>query len=281
MEKDYFIHPTAIVDEGAIVGKGVKIWHFSHLMPGCNVGERCNIGQNVVISPDVILGKNVKVQNNVSIYTGVTCEDDPATCGIVPPTFNGFSNKTIRGYRFNPDTAKLLLAKAGYPNGKGFPKITLEINNGGEQHIRVAEAIQQMLKENLNIEVTIHEQSFTQHMQNYETGKSLFWRTSWVADYPDPESFLTVLYGKHVPANLYERSYVNSVRYQSVKFDSLFELALREQDGAKRLQLYAAADQVQVDDAAIMPIYYHENYRLKVKSGQSRDALTGPFSVYA
>ena len=76
MEKDYFIHPTAIVDEGAIVGKGVKIWHFSHLMPGCNVGERCNIGQNVVISPDVILGKNVKVQNNVSIYTGVTCEDD-------------------------------------------------------------------------------------------------------------------------------------------------------------------------------------------------------------
>ena len=193
-----------------------------------------------------------------------TLEGDgiPATCGIVPPTFNGFSNKTIRGYRFNPDTAKLLLAKAGYPNGKGFPKITLEINNGGEQHIRVAEAIQQMLKENLNIEVTIHEQSFTQHMQNYETGKSLFWRTSWVADYPDPESFLTVLYGKHVPANLYERSYVNSVRYQSVKFDSLFELALREQDGAKRLQLYAAADQVQVDDAAIMPIYYHENYRL-------------------
>jgi len=76
MEKEYFVHPTALVDEGVTIGKGVKVWHFSHLMPGCVVGERCNIGQNVVISPGVVLGKNVKVQNNVSIYTGVTCEDD-------------------------------------------------------------------------------------------------------------------------------------------------------------------------------------------------------------
>lgn len=69
-------HPTAVIDEGCSIGKGTKIWHFSHLMTGCSVGENCNIGQNVVISPGVILGNNVKVQNNVSIYTGVTCEDD-------------------------------------------------------------------------------------------------------------------------------------------------------------------------------------------------------------
>lgn len=76
MEKEFFAHPTAIIDEGCIIGKGTKIWHFSHIMPGCTLGESCNIGQNVVISPQVILGKNVKVQNNVSIYTGVTCDDD-------------------------------------------------------------------------------------------------------------------------------------------------------------------------------------------------------------
>jgi UDP-2-acetamido-3-amino-2,3-dideoxy-glucuronate N-acetyltransferase len=73
---DYFAHETAVVDEGSRIGKGSKIWHFSHIMPDCVLGEKCNIGQNVVISPKVVLGNNVKVQNNVSIYTGVICEDD-------------------------------------------------------------------------------------------------------------------------------------------------------------------------------------------------------------
>lgn len=75
-DKNYFAHETAIIDEGAEIGDGVKIWHFSHIMPNSKIGGGCNIGQNVVISPGVILGKNVKVQNNVSIYTGVICGDD-------------------------------------------------------------------------------------------------------------------------------------------------------------------------------------------------------------
>jgi UDP-2-acetamido-3-amino-2,3-dideoxy-glucuronate N-acetyltransferase len=76
MEKHYFAHDSAFIDEGCNIGKGTKIWHFSHIMSNCVLGENCNIGQNVVISPEVILGKNVKVQNNVSIYTGVICDDD-------------------------------------------------------------------------------------------------------------------------------------------------------------------------------------------------------------
>jgi UDP-2-acetamido-3-amino-2,3-dideoxy-glucuronate N-acetyltransferase len=76
MEKNYFAHETAVVDEGCTIGKGTKIWHFSHIMTGSQIGENCNIGQNVVVSPGVILGSNVKVQNNISIYTGVICEDD-------------------------------------------------------------------------------------------------------------------------------------------------------------------------------------------------------------
>lgn len=75
-EKKYFSHPTAVIDDGCVIGSGTKIWHFSHIMPDCVLGENCNIGQNVVISPKVVLGRNVKVQNNVSIYTGVECEDD-------------------------------------------------------------------------------------------------------------------------------------------------------------------------------------------------------------
>ena len=76
METNYFTHETAIIDTPCIIGANTKIWHFSHIMADCNIGERCNIGQNVVIFPGVILGENVKVQNNVSLYTGVKCEDD-------------------------------------------------------------------------------------------------------------------------------------------------------------------------------------------------------------
>ncbi len=72
----YFSHETAVIDQGCEVGEGTKIWHFSHLMSGCKLGQNCNVGQNVVVSPNVVLGDNVKVQNNVSIYTGVICEED-------------------------------------------------------------------------------------------------------------------------------------------------------------------------------------------------------------
>jgi UDP-2-acetamido-3-amino-2,3-dideoxy-glucuronate N-acetyltransferase len=73
---NYYKHETSIVDEPCQIGEGAKIWHFSHIMSNCIIGEKCNIGQNVVVSPEVVLGNNVKVQNNVSIYTGVICDDD-------------------------------------------------------------------------------------------------------------------------------------------------------------------------------------------------------------
>lgn len=76
MNKSYFAHETAVIDDNCIIGEGTRIWHFSHVMPDCIIGKNCNLGQNVVVSPGVVLGNNVKVQNNVSIYTGVICEDD-------------------------------------------------------------------------------------------------------------------------------------------------------------------------------------------------------------
>ena len=75
-QSKFFAHESAVIDEGCTIGQGTKIWHFSHIMPKCKIGNNCNIGQNVVVSPQVELGNNVKVQNNVSIYTGVICEDD-------------------------------------------------------------------------------------------------------------------------------------------------------------------------------------------------------------
>lgn len=73
---DYFAHDTAVIDANCSIGEGTMIWHFSHVMSDCEIGNNCNLGQNVVVSPGVKLGRNVKVQNNVSIYTGVICEDD-------------------------------------------------------------------------------------------------------------------------------------------------------------------------------------------------------------
>ncbi len=76
MTKDVFVHESSYVDEPCQIGVGTKVWHFTHIMANCQIGENCNIGQNVVISPAVVLGNNVKIQNNVSVYTGVVCEDD-------------------------------------------------------------------------------------------------------------------------------------------------------------------------------------------------------------
>ena len=76
MNKDFFLHASSYVDQPCLIGKGTKIWHFSHIMKDSKIGKNCNIGQNVVISPKVIIGNNVKIQNNVSVYTGVKCEND-------------------------------------------------------------------------------------------------------------------------------------------------------------------------------------------------------------
>jgi UDP-2-acetamido-3-amino-2,3-dideoxy-glucuronate N-acetyltransferase len=76
MDKDYYAHPTAVIDEPCSIGSGTKIWHFSHIMANCRIGERCVIGQNVVVAPACVIGNGVKIQNNVSVYTGVVVEDD-------------------------------------------------------------------------------------------------------------------------------------------------------------------------------------------------------------
>jgi peptide/nickel transport system substrate-binding protein len=189
-------------------------------------------------------------------------EGRPAIHGIVPP-FEGYNYEKIKGYSFNLDKAKEHMNLAGYPNGKGFPEITLQINpGGGDRNLQIAEVVQKILNENLGINIKIEQMQLAQLCESLETGHSQFWRAVWIADYPDPENFLNLLYGAHVPEELSDKSYINPVRYQSSKFDSLFEVSLREVNQEKRFDLYTQVAQIAVDDAAIIPLFYDENTRL-------------------
>lgn len=190
----------------------------------------------------------------------------PAVYGIVPPGMKGYNAKAIKGYDYNPEKAREYLAKAGFKDGKGFPEMTLQINSGGGTNEQVAEAIQKMLQENLNIKLNITQLPWAQHLENYETGKALFWRAGWVADYPDPENFLNLFWSVHIPPKLSDKAYLNAIRYKSEKFDKLFTQALQTVDEQQRNLLYQQADQTAMDDAALMPIFYYKDHRLLQKN---------------
>ncbi len=183
----------------------------------------------------------------------------PSVHGLVPPSMPGYPTDKIQGYSFDRDKGRALLAEAGFPDGKNFPPITLQFNPGGGRNTQVAEAIQAMLKENLNITLNLQQMEWARHIDEIDAGHAPFYRLGWVADYPDPETFLNLLYGKIVPAS--GISPTNSTRYQNAEFDRLFEEAMSTQDRARRMELYSQAEQIAMNDAPMMLIFYDEDYR--------------------
>jgi oligopeptide transport system substrate-binding protein len=189
----------------------------------------------------------------------------PATHGITP--IDIFKNPSydvakINGYDLNLDSAKFYLAKAGYPDGKGFPKITLELNSDGERNAAVAEEIQKQLKEHLNISIELNIVPFAQLVENMINGKSDFFRGGWIADYPNPENFLWFFYGKTVPSSIEKPSYPNMMRYKSDKFDNLYEAGLKATTQEEAFKHFLEAENVVMQDAPIMVLWYDEGYRL-------------------
>jgi len=184
----------------------------------------------------------------------------PAIHGIVPPSMPGYPIDRVKGYAYDVGKATALMAEAGYPGGKGFPTVTIQLNAGGGRNREVAQAVQEMLSKSLAIKVEVKILEWPQHQEMLENGRSPLFRLGWIADYPDPENFLNLYYGRTVPES--GPSPINSTRYRSASFDSLFVLALETQDDQKRMELYAQAEQIAVNDAPMLYIFNDLDYRL-------------------
>lgn len=231
------------------------------------------IGFNVQVNPvfknkDVRLAFNYAIDRDKIANFTIQGEGSAAKYGMVPyyEIFEkeGYDYKSVGGFNYDPQKAKDLLAKAGYPNGKGFPSITLSINSGGgDRNILVAEVVKKMLEENLGIKIDIVVTTFPEHIENIASSKSDFFRFAWVADYPDPKSFLDLFYGKHVPASIDEKTYINSFRYINPKFDSIFEASQKIADQKERMRTLSLAEREVILDPPFIPIFYDDNFLLE------------------
>lgn len=186
--------------------------------------------------------------------------------GITPPVKilkdYPFDSLINYGYEYNPELAKELMAEAGYPNGEGFPTLELVINSGGNMHNKVAKEVTKQLRSVLGVEVNLAVVPFKQKLEDAKYGKADMFRAAWVADYPDPETFLTNFYGKNVPASLDEPSHPNTTRYKNATFDKYFESALKSTDKESRYDNFFNAEKTMLMDPPIMVLWYAEDYKL-------------------
>ncbi len=184
--------------------------------------------------------------------------------GIVAQGIAGYDNHDVMLTDYDVSKAKQLLAEAGYPNGNGLPELTLNTFVGAKYayNKEVAEAVQAMLAD-IGVKVKIVQSEYSTHLQQAYLGKLKFFIGSWGADYPEPETFLNLVYGGVVPKGNDEESYINLSRYQNPAFDNIFREALKISDEKKRYALYKQAEKIALDDAAILVSYHRLSYRFE------------------
>lgn len=189
----------------------------------------------------------------------------PGQAGVVPPIklFKGYDFDKVQenSYSYNPEKARKLMAEAGYPEGRGFPKITIEYNQN-DQNYKVAAEIQEQLKRTLNIDLQIEAVSFDQKIENSNYGRTDLFRAAWVGDYPSPQTMLLLGYGKTVPKTLDKPSHPNSMRFVNSKFDELYEKAIEATTEEERFKYYSEAESIFMDEAPVVVLWYFEDNQI-------------------
>lgn len=188
----------------------------------------------------------------------------PGINGICPPTFlrDGYDISKIQGYDYNPEVARKLLAKAGYPNGRAFPPVKIILNSGGAKHSNIVVEIQKELLENLNVNVDFDVVPMSQKLEQSQMGQMDIVRDAWIADYPSPESFLSIFYGANVPTDPNQKSYPNTARYKNPQYDKYFVMGRDSKSKDSSMVYFMKAEQILMNDAPIMVLWYDGNYRL-------------------
>ena len=200
---------------------------------------------------DVRMAFNLAIDREALIETWLEGEGWPSKNGFVP-SMKDYPWSSVKGYQFNPEKAKALLSSAGYPDGKGFPTIDLYVNSADESGThKLAKAVKFSLEQNLGIQINVKLCTIEERENAIRSGDAIFWRSGWVADYPDPENFLQLFYGGHLGTTDVN---INPFKYNNPKFDKLFEEAMEETNLEKRMSLLAECDQLIIDDAVVMPL---------------------------
>ncbi len=196
----------------------------------------------------------------------------PAVNGIVPPSFSFYNTSSIKGYSLDISKAKQLLKEAGYPDGKGLSEIQLLVNSGNTRNNTVAAEIQKQLKNNLNVNVTFESLPNAEKFYLQVKGKGDLYRDGWMADYPSPESFLSVFYGEPVTSDTSHMAYPNTIKYKNAEFDKYYKLGRDALNRDSASIYFLKAEQILVNDAPLIPLWYDSNCRLisqRLKNFQS------------
>lgn len=176
-----------------------------------------------------------------------------AHAGFIPKGLKSYDTVTVRGYYYNPEKAKQLLAEAGFPNGKGLPVMTIHTTDNYKEQVEFIQS--QLAANNIHVEVSVEKPSILRQAVN-NCEYNLF-KKSWFSDYADEENFMSLFYSKNfVPQG------VNFFRYSNPEFDKRFELALAETDSDKKTKLYRQMDSIVTFDAPFIPLYYDQSVRL-------------------
>ncbi len=202
----------------------------------------------------------------------------PATYGLVPPTFPFYDIRGIKGYDLNVDKARALLKAAGYPNGDNLPEIRLIVNSGNTRNNTVAAEIQRQLKTNLNINVTFESLPNAEKYSLQQKGRGDLFREGWVADYPSPESFLSVFYSAYIPQDTALPSFPNTTKYRNLSFDRYYEKGRDATNRDSAAAYFLKAEQILVNDAPLVPLWYESNCRL-IKT-RMKNFHSNPLNVF-